>query len=363
METSYRTAPHASKEAFAVAPGVWGLKTVFVNLYFVASPDGSWVLVDAGVYGAAPKIRKVVDELFGGKRPKAILLTHGHFDHIGALKELAREWEVPVYAHPLEMPYLNGKSSYPPPDPSVGGGGMAYMSFLYPKKPIDVSEYLELLPTDGSVPGLPDWRWVHTPGHTAGHVSFFRESDRLLLAGDAFITRDGESMLAVMTQKREVHGPPKYYTSDWGSAHRSVEKLMELNPGIAATGHGLPMEGGLLMRQLEELVKDFWSVAVPGQGRYVHEPAIADEQGVLSVPPATDNTIPKVIAATGIVALAGVALVAYARRSGQDNRRKQQERAMRVRPFSHNRPLQGIPPTVAATLDEDDPQAHTNNYP
>lgn len=362
METSYRTSTHDSKEAFAVAPGVWGLKTMFVNLFFVASPDGSWVLVDTGMYGAAPKIRKVVDELFGGKRPKAILLTHGHFDHIGAVKELAREWDVPVYAHPMEMPYLNGKSSYPPPDPSVGGGGMAYMSFLYPKKPIDIHEYLELLPTDGSVPGLPDWHWIHTPGHTAGHVSFFRESDRVLLAGDAFITRDGESMLAVMTQKREVHGPPKYYTSDWGAAHHSVEKLMELNPSVVGAGHGLPMEGAQLMRQLEELVKDFWSVAVPAHGRYVHEPAITDEQGVLSVPPATDNTIPKVMAATGLVALAGVALVAYTRRN-RDSNLKQHERAMRERPFSHNRPMQGMPPTVPATLDEDDPITHTNHYP
>ncbi|WP_076422376.1 MBL fold metallo-hydrolase [Pontibacter lucknowensis] len=363
METTYRTSTHESKQAFPVAPGVWGLKTVFVNLFFITSQDGSWVLVDAGVYGAAPKIRSVVDELFGGERPKAILLTHGHFDHIGALKELAHDWDVPVYAHPLEMPYLNGKSSYPPPDPSVGGGGMAYMSFLYPKKPIDIHENLELLPTDGSVPGLPDWRWIHTPGHTAGHVSFFRESDRVLLAGDAFITRHGESMLAVMTQKREVHGPPKYYTSDWGAAHHSVEKLMELNPSVAATGHGLPMEGAQLMQQLESLVKDFWSVAVPGHGRYVHEPAIADEQGVLSVPPAPDNTIPKVLAATGLVALAGVALVAYSRRNHKTSKGKKTSPAMRERPFSHNRPLQGIPPTVPATLEEDDPHAHTNNYP
>ncbi|MDO6391568.1 MBL fold metallo-hydrolase [Pontibacter sp. BT731] len=362
METNYRTPTHDSKEAFAVAPGVWGLKTILVNLYFVTAPDGSWVLVDTGLYGAADKIRKVVDELYGGKPPKAILLTHGHFDHIGAVKELAREWDVPVYAHQLEMPYLNGKSSYPPPDPSVGGGGVAYMSFLYPKKPIDIHEYLEFLPADGSVPGLPDWHWIHTPGHTAGHVSFFRDSDRVLLAGDAFVTRHGESLLAVMSQKREVHGPPKYYTSDWGAAHHSVERLMELNPSVAATGHGMPMEGVQLMRQLEELVKDFWSVAVPSHGRYVHEPAITDEQGVLSVPPATDNTIPKVMAATGLVALAGVALVAYSRRN-RDNNRKQHERAMRERPFSHNRPMQGIPPTVPATLDEDDPIAHTNHYP
>jgi glyoxylase-like metal-dependent hydrolase (beta-lactamase superfamily II) len=365
METPYRTSSLESKHAFPVAPGVWGLKTVFVNLFFISAAEGDWVLVDAGVYGSADKIRRAAAELFGDTPPKAILLTHGHFDHIGAVKELARDWNVPVYAHPLEVPYLTGKSSYPPPDPSVGGGGMAYMSFLYPKKPIDIHENLELLPTDGSVPGLPDWHWYHTPGHTAGHVSFLRESDRVLLAGDAFITRDGESVLAVMSQKREVHGPPKYYTSDWGAAHHSVELLMELNPSVAATGHGMPMEGAQLIQQLEHLVKDFWAVAVPEHGRYVHQPAITDEQGVLSVPPA-DNTIPKVLAATGLVALAGIALVAYARRNStgnHDSRKRRQRSEMRERPFSHNRPLQGVPPSVPATLDEDDPHAHTNNYP
>ena len=336
------------------------MKTIFVNLFFVSEPDGSWVLVDTGVFGSAEKIRTAVQDLFGGTRPRAILLTHGHFDHVGAVKELAQEWSVPVYAHPLELPYLTGRSSYPPPDPSVGGGGMAYMSFLYPKKPIDITSYVELLPPDGTVPGLRDWRWIPTPGHTAGHVSFFRESDRVLLAGDAFVTRHGESMLAVITQKREVHGPPAYYTSDWGAAHHSVERLLELNPRIAATGHGLPMQGDELLWQLENLVKDFWSVAVPSHGRYVHEPALADEQGVISVPPAPDNTVPKVLAAAGVVALAGVALAAYTRRS---NKRRRQRYGRGNRPFSHNRPMQGVPPTVATTINEDDPSAHTNNYP
>ncbi|MDX5419194.1 MAG: MBL fold metallo-hydrolase [Hymenobacteraceae bacterium] len=358
--TTYGTSHHENKQAFPVAPGVWGLKTVFVNLYFVSAPDGSWVLVDTGVYGSADKIRKVAQSLFGNTRPRAILLTHGHFDHTGTVKELSRDWDVPVYAHPLEIPYLTGMSAYPPPDPSVGGGTMAYMSFLYPKKPIDIQNYIELLPTDGTVPGLPDWHWIHTPGHSAGHVSFFRESDRVLLAGDAFVTRHGESLTSIMTQKREIHGPPKYYTPDWGAAQHSVEKLLKLNPNVAATGHGLPMKGQELLWQLENLVRDFWTVAVPAQGRYAHQPAIADEQGVISVPPATYNTIPKVLAAAGIVALAGIALAAYAKHSGEQKKSKSVEGN---RPFSHNRPLQGIPPSVPATLDEDDPHAHTNNYP
>jgi glyoxylase-like metal-dependent hydrolase (beta-lactamase superfamily II) len=360
METPFRTSQHENKHGFPVAPGVWGLKTVFVNLFFISAPDGSWVLVDTGIYGSADKIRQAAKELFGDIRPRAILLTHGHFDHIGAVKELAEDWDVPVYAHPLEFPYLTGKSSYPPPDPSVGGGAMAFLSFMYPKKPINIQNYIELLPPDGSVPGLPEWRWMHTPGHTAGHVSFFRESDRVLLAGDAFVTRHGESLLAVMTQKREVHGPPAYYTSDWGAAHHSVERLLDLNPQVAATGHGLPMQGEQLTRQLEHLVHDFWTVAVPQHGRYVHQPAITDEQGVISVPPAPDNAVPKVLAATGLVALAGVALVMYAKR-GNDQRKN--KRNLRNRPYSHNRPLQGIPPSVPASIEEDDPHAHTNNYP
>ncbi|MFD2247226.1 MBL fold metallo-hydrolase [Pontibacter ruber] len=359
MEASERATQSSSKHTFAVAPGVWGMKTVFVNLFFVSEPDGTWVLVDTGVYGSAAKIKTAAGELFGYQnRPRAILLTHGHFDHIGAVKELAEEWDVPVYAHLLELPYLTGRSSYPPPDPSVGRGGMAYMSFLYPKKPINISNHIELLPEDGSVPGLPEWRWIHTPGHTTGHVSFFREHDRVLLAGDAFVTRDGESVLAVMTQKKEVHGPPAYYTSDWGAAHHSVEKLLNLNPRVAATGHGLPMHGQELHRQLEELVRNFWTVAVPSHGRYIHEPAIADEQGVISVPPAAGNPVPKVLAAAGIVALAGAALVAYNRRNGKVRTKR---RFAAERPYSHNRPVASMPP--ASDYGQDDPAAHTNNYP
>lgn len=356
------------KQAFPVAQGVWGLKTIFVNLYFIAEPDGTWVLVDAGLNGYKQKIIKAVEEIFGqNAKPSAILLTHGHFDHVGSIQELATEWQVPVYAHPLEFPYLTNTSGYPPPDASVGGGAMAYMAFMYPKKPIDISSHLALLPADGSAPGLPSWRWVHTPGHTAGHVSFFRDRDRLLIAGDAFITRDGESGLAVFTQKRKVHGPPAYYTSDWGAAQHSVEKLANLNPGIAATGHGLPMKGKELEWQLDQLVKNFWVKAVPAQGRYIHEPALTDAKGIVSVPPPVSNPVPALVAAVGAMALAGIAIAALKGRNAIKNKpgtsgaafRETKERPLRHRPFSHNRVAPGTPPA----LDPDNPIAHTNNYP
>ncbi|WP_299820790.1 MBL fold metallo-hydrolase [uncultured Pontibacter sp.] len=364
METSQKHHA-ATRQTFPVAPQVWGLKTLFVNLFYVANPDGSWVLVDAGVNGYAQQIRDAADEIFGeNSRPKAIVLTHGHFDHVGTVRELAEMWQVPVYAHPMEFPYLTGQSNYPPPDSSVGGGAMAYMSFIYPKKPIDIHQFLEVLPPDGSVPGLEGWHWVYTPGHSPGHVSFFREEDRVLIVGDAFTTRDAESAIAVMTDKREVHGPPNYYTPDWGSAHQSVEALLNLSPKIAASGHGMPMKGDELLQQLEDLVKNFWVKAVPKYGRYVHEPAVTDERGIVSLPPAVNNTVPKVLAVAGAVALAGLCWMAIRKRNEthrQHGQQRQYQSYRKERPYSHNRVMTGMPPTIDP--DHDNPEAHTNNYP
>ena len=76
---------------------------------------------------------------------------------------------------------------------------MATLSPLFPRGPIDVSERLYALPEDGSVPGMRDWKWIATPGHTDGHISLWRESDRTLISGDAVITTRQESAYAVAT--------------------------------------------------------------------------------------------------------------------------------------------------------------------
>ncbi len=201
------------------------------------------------------------------------------------MQQFVQSWDVPVYAHELELPYLTGRSSYPPGDPTVGGGLMARSAMLYPRGPIDLGRHVHALPSSGRVPSMPGWRWIHTPGHSPGHVGLFRSSDRALIAGDAFVTTKQESALAVLTQYRRVHGPPAYFTPDWSSAWRSVWQLAELEPQIAATGHGLPMYGRRLRRGLRALARQFETRAVPRQGRYVDHPAVTSERGVLYVPP------------------------------------------------------------------------------
>ena len=265
-----------SEGVIELAPDLAYRRLGIVNIMLAGAPGGPWVLIDAGLPGTHRVIEQAIEARFGpGAKPSAIVLTHGHFDHVGVLETLAAQWEVPVYAHVQEHPYLNGTSSYPPPDPHVGGGMMSRLSPLFPRSPVDVRRWLHALPEDGSVPFMPGWRWLHTPGHSVGHVSFWREADRGLIAGDAFITTAQESAYAAATQAPELHGPPMYFTADWEASRNSVEALARLQPEYAVTGHGRAMHGAAVRTALDRLARDFVQVAVPPDGQYVLHPARA----------------------------------------------------------------------------------------
>lgn len=181
----------------AIAEGVLGLRIAFVNVFGVSHADGTWTLIDAGVPGSLGRIRTWAERSFG--RPaNAIVLTHGHFDHVGEVAELADGWDCPIFAHSLEFPYLTGQRAYDAPNWQAGGGLMSLLSPMYPKEPIDLGTRLKALPGEGEemqMADMPGWTLLHTPGHTPGHVSFLRKSDQTLIVGDAFCTTKPESFL------------------------------------------------------------------------------------------------------------------------------------------------------------------------
>ncbi|WP_078595705.1 MBL fold metallo-hydrolase [Evansella clarkii] len=254
-----------------VLPDLYCCNVQIVNIILAGNPeDKEFVLVDAGTPGSADTIFSMVEERFGaGSKPKAIILTHGHFDHVGAILELVKKWDIPVYAHEAEIPFLTGKMSYPDPDPTVEGGMVAKMSPMFPNEPINLGSHVQVLPEDGHVPEMQGFKWIHTPGHTPGHVSLFRKSDRALIAGDAFVTVKQESLYSVLTQEQEISGPPRYLTPDWHSAKVSVKMLEQLKPSVAVTGHGLPMAGAELEKNLARLAENFDDIAVPDYGKFV----------------------------------------------------------------------------------------------
>ncbi len=285
-----------------IAPDVGWLPISFVNVYFIGRPGSPWVLVDTGLPGRADQIADAASARFGSdSRPEAIVLTHGHFDHAGSALALAERWEVPVYAHPLELPYLTGVSSYPPPDPTIGGA-IAFLSRFMPSGPRDLGQHVRAL-TTSNVPGAPDWKWIATPGHSPGHISLFREPDRVLLAGDAFATMNMDSWTGLISARQVLAPGGAPFNTDWAATRASVQELAAREPVVAGCGHGIPMTDAELPARLSDFARRF---RAPREGRYVRQPVLTDEHGISSIPPAPFDPVP--FATAGALLLLGIAL-------------------------------------------------------
>lgn len=202
-------------EPTEIAPGVHRLPLRGVNVYLLR-PGPSWVLIDTAWRNSAPAIRAAAASLFGpDSPPQAILLTHPHGDHVGSAVELARTWDVPIYIHALDLPLLSAT-------PELAAAARA-------------------LPCgDAGVPGLPDWECIPTPGHSPGHVAFFRRSDRVLIVGDALLT---VRMAGLPSRRHRISPPLRLPSWDWQAAKGSAAILAALEPAVLASGHGTPMSG------------------------------------------------------------------------------------------------------------------------
>lgn len=230
-----------------------------VNVYLVHA-DGGWVLIDTGWSRSAPAIRMALASVAGPDvRPRAILLTHIHPDHSGSALELARLWGLRLLVHPDEVVLARG-GIVPQYANPLDRWVIAPVLRLVPRRRLDAMISRSSLehdvgtfePADG-VPHLPDWRCVPVPGHTPGHVAFFRERDRVLITGDAVLTENPTSWRSLISKAPAPCPPPRISTWDWAAATSSVAVLARLRPAVLATGHGRPLAGAAASEGLDAL--------------------------------------------------------------------------------------------------------------
>lgn len=241
------------------------------NVYFVQS-GASWVLIDAASAHCGRLIRKTAESLFGANtRPFCILLTHNHPDHAGSILELVRMWDCPVYVHPEELPYtaigdLAAVEKYANP---LDRWIVLPLLRVMPRRRVELmlsksslKDVVQGFDPDATVPGLPEWECISTPGHTPGHIAFFRPVDRVLITGDAIVTVDlnsfrGFLLWTLRINKPRVSGPPWYSTWNKKAAKESVAILARLEPRVLASGHGVPMAGDSVTAKLRALADHF----------------------------------------------------------------------------------------------------------
>ncbi len=237
-----------------IATGVFWMPIAGTNVYFLRSAS-SWVLIDTAWANRGRLIKRIAASLFGADtRPVAILLTHLHPDHAGSALELARLWSLSVYVHPDELPPAEVKYPARLMNP-LGRWVIEPLLGLLPKRAhgSTLRDVLRALGPSAGVPGLRDWTCIHTPGHTPGHIALFRSSDRVLIAGDAILTLNVNSVWGLLLQTPRVSAPPYISTWNWAAAKASVAALAKLEPNVLACGHGVPMTGPKVADELHSL--------------------------------------------------------------------------------------------------------------
>lgn len=198
-----------------VSEHVWSLRTwmiIPIHVWVVVDEDGV-TLIDAGISMMAKGILKFISELDAGPLQR-ILLTHGHSDHVGALKALLAEKKVPVYAHSIEIPYIEGALPFP---------RRKKAEQTVPKNIVQSLQVDE----QGRLNSMAEVTPYLTPGHSPGHVVYYHESDQILLAGDLFTSKNGK-----------LHQPIPMFTADMNEAVKSSAIVGTLKPKRLEVCHG-----------------------------------------------------------------------------------------------------------------------------
>jgi len=217
-----------------IFPHIYAISLGYVNAFMLEEEDGL-TLIDAGLRGNERRIWKALAKI--EREPSDVnhvLVTHHHADHVGSLAAVTKASGAEAYVHPLDAPIVAGEKPRPAANrASITGRLFGRMIERLPaNKPVPVPADHEIndgdeLPIGGGV------RVIHTPGHTAGHVSFFVEGHGgVLFAGDA-----AANMLGRLGK------PLLMFTEDMDEVKQSMRKLAAMEFDTACFGHGKVLRG------------------------------------------------------------------------------------------------------------------------
>ena len=204
-----------------LAPGVWqlsGFPPNGINVFLLGD-----VLVDSASRHAG---RRILRQL-RGRKVTAHALTHAHPDHQGSSKEICEELSVPFWVGERDADAAENPDLIKQRQPSHPVARFYDRIFKGPGRRVD-----RILREGDEVAGF---EVLDTPGHSAGHVSYWRESDRVLVLGDVLNNMD------VITAVPGLHEPKPFLTPDPAENRRSIRKLAALEPALVLFGHGAPL--------------------------------------------------------------------------------------------------------------------------
>ncbi len=204
-----------------LADGVWQLRGFppdGINVYLVED-----VLIDAATRRAGKRILGQLD----GRTVNAHALTHAHPDHQGASDEVCGKLGIPYWVGEGDVPFAESPREIGESQPSNPLNRLALRYWAGPGRNVD-----RVLREGDEVAGF---RVIDVPGHSPGHVAFWRESDRTLILGDVLNSID------IFTGLRGLHEPKRVFTPDPEENRRSARKLAPLRPELVLFGHGPPL--------------------------------------------------------------------------------------------------------------------------
>ena len=232
-----------------VAGGVYRVADGLVNWYLIEEGD-ELTLVDTGWPRSWPRIEEAINGLGRKARDvRAVVLTHGHPDHLGGAEKARQKCEAPVMAYRGEVARVKGEAKGSSPftlvpslvphlwrPPSLGfvlratGQGFLTPTWVKEVEPFEADEELD-------IPGRP--RPIRTPGHTEGHVSLLLADKGVLIAGDAILILDP------LTREEGPLLPPDALNADAVQARKTLNVIEEIEADTLLPGHGETWHGSM----------------------------------------------------------------------------------------------------------------------